>query len=108
MILAQQAVQGVVPDIAWSLLAPFVILAVGGIVLITITSVVPMLRGNGFPAAFTIMTAAVSLASIVPIWDRVAEDGAQGVVGDALGIDHFSLFTWAVIGIAVLISPPSK
>ncbi len=102
-LLAQQAVQGVVPDIAWSLLAPFVVLAIGGILLITITSVVPVLRANGFPAGFTILTAAVAALFLIPVWNRVADDGPQAVVGQALAIDHFSLFSWGVICISVFL-----
>ena len=65
------AVQGQIPDVAWSLLAPVLILAVGGVLLITITSVVPVLRGRGFPAGFTILTAAAAAATLVPIWNRI-------------------------------------
>ncbi len=100
-LLAQQAVQGVIPDVAWSLIAPFVVLAVGGILLITITSVVPALRFNGFPAGFTILTAGVSAAFLIPVWNRVTDDGPQSVVGGALAIDHFSLYSWGVICLAV-------
>ena len=88
---------------AWSLIAPLVILSVGGVLLITITSVAPVLRGNGFPAGFTILTAAVAGLSISLIWDRVSDEGSQSVVGRALAIDHFSLFSWAVICIAVFL-----
>ena len=102
-LLAQAAVQGQVPDVAWSLIAPLVILSVGGVLLITITSVVPVLRGNGFPAGFTILTAAVAGLSVSLIWDRVSDEGAQSVVGRALAIDHFSLFSWAVICISVFL-----
>ena len=57
-LIAQDVVA--VPEVAWSLLSPLLVLAVGGILLITITSVAPPLRGRGFPAAFTILTAAVA------------------------------------------------
>ncbi len=103
MVVLAQAVQGVVPDVAWSLLAPFVVLAVGGVLLITVTSVVPPLRVNGFPAAFTVLTAVVAGGFIVPAWDRMSDDGAQSIVGGALAIDHFSLYSWAVICIAVAV-----
>ncbi|MEL6984155.1 MAG: proton-conducting transporter membrane subunit, partial [Actinomycetota bacterium] len=102
-LIAQQAVQGQIPDVAWSLLAPFVVLAVGGILLITITSVVPVLRGNGFPAGFTILTAAVAGWFIRTVWNRVSDDGAEVIVGRALSIDHFTLFSWAVICISVVL-----
>ncbi len=95
--------QGVVPDVAWSLLVPFLILAIGGILLITVTSVVPMLRGRGFPAAFTIGLAAVAAGWLVPIWNRIEDDGAESVVGGALAIDHFTLYVWGVICVSVFL-----
>ena len=101
--LAQTTVDSdvAVPDIAWSLLAPFLVLAVGGIILITITSVIPVLRGRGFPAAFTIVIASVSAVWLIPVWNRITDDGPQAIVDGALAVDHFSLFVWGVIAIAV-------
>ncbi len=102
--LAQANPSGVeVPDIAWSLLAPFIVLAIGGILLITVTSVVPVLRGRGFPAGFTIITAAAAAAFLVPVWNRIDDDGTQSVVGGALAIDHYTLFVWGVICISVFL-----
>ncbi|MGB5756911.1 MAG: NADH-quinone oxidoreductase subunit N, partial [Acidimicrobiales bacterium] len=92
-----------VPDVAWSLLAPFIVLAIGGILLITVTSIVPVLRGRGFPAAATIIIAALAAAFLVPMWNRVEDDGAQSVVGGALSIDHFTIFVWGVICVSVFL-----
>jgi len=103
-VLAQATVDsGGVPDIAWSLLIPFLVVAIGGIVLITITSVVPVLRGRGFPAAFTVLAAAVAAGWLVPIWNRIDDDGPQSVVDGALSIDQFTLFVWGVICISVFL-----
>jgi NADH-quinone oxidoreductase subunit N len=101
--LAQTAVDSGarVPDVAWSLLAPFLVIAVGGILLITLTSVVPMLRGRGFPAGYTILTAIISAVWLIPVWNRIDDDGPQSIVDGALAIDHFSLFVWGVIAISV-------
>ncbi len=90
-----------VPDVAWSLLAPFLVLAIGGILLITVTSVVPVLRGRGFPAGYTILTAVISAVWLIPVWNRVDDDGPQSIVDGALAIDHFTLFVWGVIAISV-------
>ncbi len=91
------------PDVAWSLLAPFVVMAVGGILLITITSVVPVLRGRGFPAGFTILTAAVSAWFCRSIWNGFAENGSQSIVADALAIDRMTIVVWAIIAMAVFL-----
>lgn len=103
-LLAQATLDsGGVPDVAWSLLMPFLIVAIGGIILITITSVAPVLRGRGFPAAFTILAAAIAAGWLVPIWNRIDDDGPQSVVDGALAIDHFTLFVWGVICVSVFL-----
>ncbi|MDH3682448.1 MAG: NADH-quinone oxidoreductase subunit N [Acidimicrobiia bacterium] len=90
------------PEIVWSLILPFLILAIGGVVLVTITSLVPGLRGGGFPAAFTGAVAVVSGAFLVPVWNRVADtEGPQLAVADAIGVDGFTVFITAVICVAV-------
>jgi len=102
MSFAQQDVL-IIPDIAWSLIAPFVILAAGGILLITITSVVPPLRRNGFPAGFTILTAVVAGWFLRNVWSRVSDEGSFSVVADALAIDRFTLYIWALLCAAVFL-----
>ncbi len=98
-MIAQETVQ--VPDVAWSLLAPLLVLAIGGIVLITITSVAPPLRERGFPAAFTILVAAVAGFFCWNIWQDQADP--QLIVGDALAIDRYTLWVWGTICVAVLL-----
>ena len=103
-VLAQTFNDGsIVPDIAWSLLAPLLVIAIGGIILITVTSVVPGLKGRSFPAAFTMITAAVAFVWLGPLWSRVSEDGPQSVVGGALAVDHFSIFVWGTIAVSVFL-----
>ncbi len=102
MSLAQQSAL-VTPEIAWSLIAPFVVLAIGGILLITVTSVVPSLRRDGFPAGFTILTAIVAGWFIRDIWSRLDEEGPFLVVADAMSIDRFTIFVWAILCAAVLL-----
>ncbi|MGF1599799.1 MAG: NADH-quinone oxidoreductase subunit N [Acidimicrobiales bacterium] len=102
-VLAQEAVVG--PEIVWSLVLPFVVLALGGVLLVLITSLVPRLRGGGFPAAFTGATALVSGLSLIPVWNRVnANTGTEGprlVIADAIAIDGFTVFVTALICVAV-------
>ena len=106
MTLLAQSVgrtDSVVPDIPWSLLSPLLVIAIGGILLITVTSVAPRLKGRGFPAGFTILTAAVAGAFLRSLWTRVSEDGPQSIVGGALSIDHFAIFVWGVICVSVFL-----
>ncbi len=100
VMLAQTAIEA--PEVAWSLLWPFTVLALAGVLLVTITSVWPPLRGGSFPAAFTGAAAAVAGATLFPIWDRVnGDDGPQLIVARALAVDAFTVFVTAVICIAV-------
>ena len=102
-MLAQQLTEASSsPEVVWSLILPLLILAVGGIVLVTITSVVPRLRGGGFPAAYTAAVALAAGVSLVPIWRRVTEsEGPQLAVADSIGIDAYTVFITGVICVAV-------
>jgi NADH-quinone oxidoreductase subunit N len=95
-------------EVVWSLVAPLVILSVGAVVLITITSVVPVLRGNGFPSAFTALVAMVAGGFLIPIWERVnavtGTEGATLVIHGAIRVDGFSVFVTAVICGAVVLA----
>ncbi len=102
MMFARQLTESSSPEIVWSLILPLVILSVGGIVLVTVTSVVPRLRGGGFPAAYTAAVALAAGISVVPIWARVTDsEGPQLAVADAIGIDAVTVFITAVICVAV-------
>jgi NADH-quinone oxidoreductase subunit N len=91
------------PAVEWSLLWPFLILALAGVLLVTITSLVPVLRTNGFPALFTIAAAVAAAAFLPSIANRVDDaSGPLRVVGGALAVDHFTIFVTGVICISVL------
>lgn len=93
-----------IPDVEWSLLAPFIILAVAGVLLVTVTSVVPSLRTGRFPAIYTGLTAVLALVSVRSIWSEVEGGTATKlVVAEALGIDAFSVFATGVICLVVFL-----
>ena len=108
-LLAQTDVEAepltvLIPEVAWSLILPFVLLALGGVLLVTITSVVPPLRSGRFPAVFTGLASLLALFSVTSIWDQVKGGGeTEFVVAAALGIDPFSVFTTGVICLVVLL-----
>ncbi len=97
-LVAQAVVNEIeTPDIEWSMLSPFLVVAVGGILLITVTSVVPRLRTGGFPAAFTILSAAVAGWFLRGLWSAVRDEGPRDVVAGSLAIDGFTVFVWGVL-----------
>lgn len=90
------------PDIAWSAIAPNLILMLGGVLLLTVVS---LLRGKApswFPAVWTVLVAVLALCALVPLWSRVQDDGAQTVMAGAIGLDGFSLFVTGIICISVI------
>jgi NADH-quinone oxidoreductase subunit N len=90
------------PEVPWSLLWPLLLMALGAVVLVTLTSLVPGLRTKGFPALYTAAMAVGSIVSLYWIWNRVQDAGGRIVVLDgALSIDYFSLFVTGVISLAV-------
>ena len=91
------------PEVPWSLLWPFLLMALGAVLLVTFTSLVPELRTRSFPALFTVAMAVGSGASLPYIWRRVDEAGGPILVLDgALSIDKFTLFISAIILTAVI------
>lgn len=92
------------PDVEWSLIWPVVILSIGAVLLITITSLVPALRTNGFPALFTV-TCVVAAGALLPYTAQRVTDapGPLRVIGSAMVVDHFTVFIIGVICLSVLL-----
>jgi NADH-quinone oxidoreductase subunit N len=92
------------PNVDWSAVAPLLILGLGAILLLTITS---LLKKKGAPAGiYALWTVAVAVAaglSTIPLWFRVVDEGPFTVVGGALGIDGFGLFITGVICASVVL-----
>lgn len=102
----QFAQQAQIPDVEWSLIWPLVVLSLAGVILITITSLVPSTRTGAFPAAFTAV-AAIAAGGLIP-WVIEELDGRSTgrtalVLSDAIAVDHFTLFITGLICIAVLL-----
>lgn len=103
LVPVPDAAEVTTPEIVWSAITPNLVLMIGGIVLLTVVS---LLRGRApswFPAAWAVATAVLSIFTIVPLWTRVQEDGPQSVMAGAVGLDGFSLFATGVICLAVVL-----
>jgi NADH-quinone oxidoreductase subunit N len=95
------------PDIAWSALTPLLVLSVGGLLLLTFTSLIPAFRKSS--TALTAYTVAVSIGAVatsVPLWLRVqdVERGAFSTAAGAWGVDGFSVFVGVLMAAAAGIS----
>ncbi len=101
-VLAQSG-QLDMPDVEWSLIWPLIILSIGSVLLVTITSLAPTLRTNGFSSLFTIACAVAAAAMLPYTSQRIDDaDGPLRVIGGAMAVDHFTVFVTGVICVAVL------
>ncbi len=106
--LLAQAGDGVAPidtpGVAWSALSPILVLIGGAIVLLVVGALAPRRSRIGWHAMLTVAVAGGTIAAVVPLWDRVHDDGPYSAVASAVGVDGFSLFVTVVIAVAVAIA----
>lgn len=94
------------PHVEWSYLSPLLILLIGAFALLVVVSVVRRRLPRSFSALYTVAVTTASLISAYPLWHRVTNDkeGPISAVSGAIGVDHFTLFIGAVIGLAVILT----
>ncbi len=92
------------PAVEWSALAPILILGGGAILLLVVAALAPRRSRVGWHAIVTIAIAGAAIASVVPLWQRVHDDGPFSVVAASVGVDGFSLFLTVVICTSVVIA----
>ncbi|MGK2957577.1 MAG: NADH-quinone oxidoreductase subunit N [Acidimicrobiales bacterium] len=95
----------VLPEVAWSALAPLLILIVGALGVLVITALSPRSLPVGF---FTITTVAIaSGAAVVAVsaWDRVTDPtrGPYTAIAGAVTVDGFSVLVTALLGAIVVL-----
>jgi NADH-quinone oxidoreductase subunit N len=92
--------------VAWSAIAPVLVLIGGALLLLVADAVVRRRLPSAVNAAFTVVTALASIGCAIPLWNRVhdAERGPFSTLRQAIGIDGFSLFATIVIAAAVVLT----
>jgi uncharacterized membrane protein len=89
------------PHVDWGGLSPLLFLAGGALVILTATAL-GMRRPPRHTWCFlTVATGLGALVAAVVQWNRVDDDGAFGIVADALVVDGFSVFVTALIAVCV-------
>ena len=91
------------PSVAWWGLVPLIILVAGGIVLLTVASLVKPLP-KGFYAWWTVGVALAAGITTIPPWTRVHHHGPIATLSGMFGVDGFSLFVTAVICAGVVLT----
>jgi NADH-quinone oxidoreductase subunit N len=105
VILAQaDADQLVTPSVDWGGLSPLVVLVGGALVILTVTALGLRRPPRSTWALLTVATGLGTLLAAVVQWNRVEDDGAFGIVADALVVDGFSTFLTALIAAAVVLA----
>jgi NADH-quinone oxidoreductase subunit N len=96
----------VVPDIAYSDIGPIIAVTVGAMALLTIASLVKSRPPRGFYALFTVVTAAVSLASAAWLWNGLDEPGSppRFAFSNMIAVDGFAVFFFIVVSIAIVLA----
>jgi len=105
------------PSVDWMALLPLLILMVGGLLMLTVSSLVKSRIPRGAFAWATVVLAAAALVSVVPLWSRVqdwgsvlwittthSQPGAFSTLAGSVGIDGFGLFVIAVLCVAVILA----
>src|SRR5215210_6910048 len=92
------------PSVVWSALLPLLILIGGAVVLMVLAALLPQRPRFGWHALATVVIALASIVAVIPLWNRVHDDGAMSIVSGAVGIDGFSLFLTVVICVSVVIA----
>lgn len=114
---ADTAVRVAAPSVEWTALLPLLILLVGGLVLLTVSSFLRTRVGRNFYPWATVVLAVASAVSVVPVWARVqgwnaimwidvshARTGPFSTIAGAVGVDGFGLFITVVLCVGVALA----
>jgi NADH-quinone oxidoreductase subunit N len=92
------------PHVDWGGLSPLLVLSAGALVILTATAL-GMTRPPRHTWCFlTVATGIGTLVAAIVQWNRVDDDGAFGIVADALVVDGFSVFLTALIAVSVVLA----
>ncbi len=106
-LLAQQTpVEAIdTPNVDWAILAPLLVMAVGGILMLTFASMFARMSSRVWSIAATVISLATAI-TVIPLWMRVTdtENSATSTLAGSVAFDGFSLFLTVVIALAVALT----
>ena len=77
---------------------PHLLLAGGGVLLLTIVSLAGNRLPSGFASAYTFAIGVGTVLSSIVLWHRIADEGATSTLSGMVGIDRFTVFVTGLIG----------
>lgn len=106
------------PSVSWSALVPLIVLALGGLLLLTVASVLRNRMSQTFATAWTVVVGLATFVTALPVWAQVqgwesglwwwnpqdSPSGPFSTLGGALGVDGFSVLLTMLVGVAVAVS----
>ena len=92
------------PPVTWSALLPVLVLLGGAVVVMVGGALAPRRSRVPWHLGLTLLTAAGSIGTAIPLWFRVRDHGPLSVVSDAVRIDGLALFLSIVILVGVMLA----
>ena len=92
------------PSVAFSAIAPVLIMLGGAVVLLVVGSLLPRRPKVSWHAGMAMVTAAAAIAASVPLWFRARDDGPMLVAADAVRVDGLAVFLGIVIAGGVVLA----
>lgn len=97
MILAQTIEA---PSVEISILLPMLFMAVGGLLILTMTSIKKDIP-SWFITGWAVAACGGAIISSIVLWNQFGDEGASSTIANAVGFDGFSIFLTVVIASAV-------
>ena len=89
------------PEVLWWALAPVLLLAAGGLLLLTVASLVRRLPGY-LPQAWTVAVGLAVLATTPPSWVAVRDGGPRSLLSGTVAVDGSTVLVTAALALALL------
>jgi NADH-quinone oxidoreductase subunit N len=104
--LVPQDAPTITPEIAWSAIAPLLVLFGGALLLLTIAALVPARWPRGTSTIITLVTAVTAAGTSIAMHGRITDParGAFTAIAGAITVDAFSIFVTVVICIGVALA----
>ena len=93
-----------IPDIQWLALTPHLVMAGAAVVLLTIVSLAGSRLPAWFASAWTVVAGVAVIATAVPVWLQVQDEGPSSAAAGAIGVDGFSVFLIMLLAGTVVLS----